>query len=250
MKVIKIKLKNSDVSIGTWMQIPSPDIAEILTHNNFDWIALDLEHGVYNNESILSCVRAIELGNTEPFVRIGEHDEKLIKLCLESGVRGIIIPMVSNAEELKKVISYIHYPSKGSRGVGFSRANLFGQNFTEYFESINEKITIVAQIESKEAVENLDDILKIKDLDAIMVGPYDLSASLGCTGDFQNSLFLETMKLIKEKTLKSNVKMGVHVVKPIEQDLKSAIIEDNKFIAYGIDALFLKYGAQFNVNIS
>lgn len=245
--LVKNKLKNEEVSIGTWMQIPSPEIAEILTSQDFDWIALDVEHGVFSEEQILNCIKSIELGNALPFVRIGEQDEKVIKTCLEAGARGIIIPMISTAEQLRKCISSCFYPPRGTRGVGFSRANLYGKYFDKSLESHNNSLTIVAQIESKEAIENLDEILSVDNLDAIMVGPYDLSASLGAAGNFESSGFQNAIRTITEKVQKTNVKMGVHVVKPIKEDLDLAIKSNNYFVAYGIDALFLENGVGVNL---
>lgn len=241
---IQEKLQSNKASIGTWMQIPSPDVAEILSKSNFDWIAIDLEHGVFNYETLLSCVRSIELGQALPFVRIGEHSEKIIKTSLEAGAKGIIIPMITSAVQLEKLISYCYYPPKGKRGVGFSRASLFGANFQDYFLKHNEQLTIVAQIESLEAVNNLQEIVKVPGLNAILVGPYDLSASIGKPGDFASKDFTDLMTKIGDIVKNSTVRMGMHVVDPVQSKLTQAIDEGNCFIAYGIDALFLQKSAK------
>lgn len=239
---VKDKLKNGQLSLGTWMQIPSPEIAEILTHQSFDWVALDTEHGVFSEEQIIKCIKSIELGNALPFVRVGEKDEKAIKTALEAGARGIIIPMIDSAEQLRECISYCLYPPQGKRGVGFSRANLFGEHFDTSLESHNKSLVIVAQIESVEAVENLDKILLVEGLDAIMVGPFDLSASMGQVGQFENIKFKTTIEQISKKVKESNVRMGIHIVRPNLEDLKKVISNENHFVAYGIDALFISAG--------
>lgn len=227
------------VSIGTWMQINSPSVAEILASNGYDWIAIDAEHGEFSAHDYINIFRAIENHNSKPFVRIpkaGIHD---VKLALDSGAKGIIIPMIENSSQLKQCIDWIFYPPKGKRGVGFSRANLFGKKFENYVKSINDELTIVAQIESINAVEDLDQILGVEGLDAIMVGPYDLSASMGLTADFENPKFKEVIETIENKCKKSNVKMGYHIVQPSKEELQNRIEKGYELIAYGIDALFL-----------
>jgi len=231
---------SNELSIGTWMQLASPSVAEILSSQGFDWIAVDAEHGEYSKHELINIFRAIEVNGVKPYVRIpfgGIHE---VKISLDSGAKGIIIPMVESSSQLKETIDFIFYPPRGKRGVGFSRANSFGQHFNEYLSKINNELVIVAQIENIKAVENLDEILAVDGLSSIMVGPYDLSASMGITGEFDNPVFVETLKSIKEKCLKSDVGLGYHVVEPSASELKSRIDEGYTFIAYGIDTVFLR----------
>lgn len=221
------------------MQLNSPSVAEILAANGFDWIAIDAEHGEFSSHEYINIFRAVEKYNCSPFVRIPVGGIHEVKLALDSGARGIIVPMVESAKQLKEVIDFAMYPPKGKRGVGFSRANLFGKDFKSYVDSINDNVFIVAQIENISAVENINEILAVEGLSAIMVGPYDLSASMGLTAQFEHPDFLATLKKIKEACLKSRVQLGYHVVQPNKDELESKINEGYEFIAYGIDALFL-----------
>ena len=241
---IKRKLKAGQATIGSWMQIPSASVAEIMGKAGYDWVAVDLEHGQFSPQILPDIFRALELGNTVPFARIAQCGPKDIKQALDAGARGIIIPMVESAAQLKRGIEWSFYPPRGLRGVGYSRANLFGKSFESYLEESLENTLIVAQIEHIRAVEALDEILQVDGLDAVMVGPYDLSGSMGLTGRFEDQRFIETMKQISQKARSHNVPMGMHVVKPVFRDLEKAVKEGYQFIAYGIDAVFLWNSAE------
>ena len=236
---IKNKLKNGEVTIGSWMQIPDESVAEIMGSSGYDWIALDLEHGLFSNHQLAGLCRAIELGGSVPFARIAYNHFDEIKKALEAGARGIIIPMVKSAKELDQGIRGAKYPPQGTRGVGYSRANLFGKYFNKNIPRVNDEIIVVAQIEDISALRDLSAILQVKGLDAIMVGPYDLSASMGLTADFSHPEFIKAIDSIKEQALALNIPMGVHIVQPSRQELETRIREGYKFIAYSIDAVFL-----------
>jgi 2-dehydro-3-deoxyglucarate aldolase len=239
------KLKNGEHTIGSWLQISSPDVAEILGNAGYDWVAVDLEHGGFSRSVIKDVFRALELNNTVPVARVAQCSPQNIKEALDAGAQGIILPMIENIEQLENVISWSYYPPKGTRGVGYSRANLFGQNFDEYVEKFSNKVLIIAQIEHINAVANLDDILSVNDLDAIMVGPYDLSGSMGITAQFDHPDFINTMDAIYKKAKQHTIPMGLHIVQPDKELLKEKIKQGYQFIAYGIDAVFL-YNASKN----
>ena len=236
---VKQKLKSGKATIGSWMQIPNSSVAEIMGKAGYDWVAVDLEHGHFSSQILSDIFRALELGNTAPLARIAQCDKKDIKQALDAGAKGIIIPMVESASQLAQGIEWAFYPPKGTRGVGYSRANLFGEAFESYHVESFKNTLIVAQIEHIRAVEDLDGILQVEGLDAIMVGPYDLSGSMGLTGQFEDRRFLDIMEKISQKANSHNVPMGLHVVKPVLSDLEKAVREGYQFIAYGVDAVFL-----------
>ena len=234
------KLKNGEPTIGTWLQIPSPDVAEIIGNAGYDWVVVDLEHGGFSKLVLKDIFRALELNNnTVPLVRVAQTHPKDIKQALDAGAQGVILPMIESKAQLEDGISWSYYPPKGTRGVGYSRANLFGENFDEYIEKFSSKILIVAQIEQINAVTNLDDILSVSDLDAIMVGPYDLSGSMGITGQFDHPDFIKAMDDIFQKARHHAIPMGLHIVQTDKELLKNKIKQGYQFIAYGIDAVFL-----------
>jgi 2-dehydro-3-deoxyglucarate aldolase len=232
------KLKKGESTIGTWLQISSPDVAEILGKAGYDWVAVDLEHGAFSRQILPDMFRALELGGTLPIARVAQANPKDIKQALDAGAQGIILPMIESKAQLEDGISWSYYPPKGTRGVGYARANLFGENFDEYVKKFSSKVLIVAQIEHINAVANLDDILSVKDLDAIMVGPYDLSGSMGITAQFSHPEFIKILDDIFQKARHHSIPMGLHIVQPDKELLADKIKQGYQFIAYGIDAVF------------
>ena len=136
------------------------------------------------------------------------------------------------------------WPPNGLRGVGFSRANLFGKHFDDYLQEAQAPL-LVAMIEHSHAVENLDEILAVKGLDAVFIGPYDLSASLGVTGIFDDPKFLEAMETIRSRCSGHRIPCGIHVVVPDRKELQSRISEGYLFLAFSIDAVFLRISAEY-----
>ena len=238
IKSIRKKLQHDQVSIGTWQQIPHASISEILGKSGYDWVAVDMEHGSVNVDKLPDLFRAIELGGTLPLARIAESKSKDCKQALDAGAGGIIAPMIESAEKLKMVRNACCWPPVGMRGVGFSRANLFGKHFDEYKKEAQSPL-LIAQIEHINAVNNLEEILTVEGLDAIIVGPYDLSASMGITGEFYSKEFIDIMDNIMSLCNKHNVPCGDHVVQPDQKTLEKRIDQGFRFIAFGTDGVFM-----------
>ena len=241
---IRNKLKNRKYSVGSWIQIPSGSIAEIMGQSGYDWVAVDLEHGSISISQLPNLFRAIELGGTLPLARLAQGSAKDCKQALDAGAGGVIIPMIESADQLAEIIDVSRWPPFGKRGVGFSRANLFGKNFSEYSKEAQQPL-VIAMIENVKAVKELDKILSVEGLDAILIGPYDLSASMGITGKFQDERFILAIKSILELCNKRNVSSGIHIVQPDTNILKKRIQEGYKFIAYSIDSVLLIDSAKF-----
>jgi len=235
---IRENLTNGGYSIGSWMQIPHTSIAEIMGQSGYEWVAVDMEHGAISVHQLPDLFRALELGNTLPLVRVAQGKIKDCKQALDAGAGGIIVPMVENAEQLRQVRDATRWPPSGNRGVGFSRANLFGKHFDEYIAEAQQPL-LVAMIEHINAVDELDDILKVEGLDAIMIGPYDLSASMGLTAKFNNQNFIDVIQIIKNKSNRAKIPCGIHIVNPSEDELRKKISDNYNFIAYSIDGVFL-----------
>ena len=238
IKKIRAKLRNHQVTIGTWQQIPHASISEILGQAGYEWVAVDMEHGSIGVADLPNMFRAIELGGALPLARIADSKRKDCKQALDAGAGGIIAPMIENAEQLKKVRNACCWPPTGNRGVGFSRANLFGKNFDSYKNEAQSPL-LIAQIEHINAVKNLENILQLDGLDAIMIGPYDLSASMGITGEFNSKEFNAIMDSIISCCKKYDIPFGDHVVQPNKKNFKKRVNQGFQFLAFSTDSVFL-----------
>lgn len=245
IKKIRENLGAGRASIGSWIQIPHPSIAEIMGQSGYEWVAVDMEHGAIGHHQLPDLFRALELGNTLPLARIAEGTAKECKQALDAGAGGVIVPMVESASQLILVRDACCWPPAGTRGVGFSRANLFGRNFDNYQLEAQSPL-LIAMIEHVRAIEALDEILAVEGLDAILIGPYDLSASMGLTAQFDHPDFCKAMGSIFDKSKIADVPIGVHVVKPNINELNSRISEGFRFVAYSIDSVFLADSAQLD----
>ena len=238
IKVIRERLRDGRASIGSWMQLPHASVAEIMGDAGYDWVAFDMEHGAITIDRLPDLCRALELGNTLPLVRLAHGHPKDCKQALDSGAGGVIVPMVESAEQLRAIGDACRWPPAGTRGVGFSRANLFGKRFKSYQEEAQAPL-LVAMIEHCRGVENLEAILQIEGLDAILVGPYDLSASMDITARFDDPTFVQALRQIREACVRHHKACGIHVVDADAAALQMRVDEGYRFIAYSIDAVFL-----------
>ena len=236
---MKRRLNKKELTIGSWITIGHPTVAEIMAKSGFDWLVVDMEHSALSMAQCQELIRVIDLCRVVPFVRVGANDALLIKQAMDAGAHGVIVPMVNTSEDARKAVSAVKYPPVGKRGVGLARAQGYGTTFREYQEWVEKESMVIVQIETKEAVKNLEDILSVKGVDAFMVGPYDLSGSLGVTGDFESKIMLATIKEINDLAKKKNVSYGYHVVSSDPKFVWKKIKEGCTFIAFGVDFLFL-----------
>ena len=168
LKSLRKKIKNK-TSIGGWMQTTEPMIAALLGKRNFDWIVLDIEHGTFDTSKLQNVFRAIELNNKLPLVRLANHDKKNLGQLFDSGCCGVIIPNITSSKDLENIIKSCSWPPNGSRGVGFSRSNLFGLKFNQY-KKIAQKPFIVAMIENLKALKFKSEFIFYMVLDNIKQG--------------------------------------------------------------------------------
>lgn len=242
IRKIRRKMAAGKASIGSWMQIPHGSIAEILGAAGYDWVAVDMEHGSIGLNQLPDLFRALELGGTLPLVRVAEGAAKECKEVLDAGAGGIIVPNVQSPGQLIAIRDSCCWPPVGKRGVGYSRANLFGKNFHRYAKEAQTPL-LVAMIEDIHAVQKLDSILQVRGLDALLIGPYDLSASMGMTGHLENSQLREVCKTILVLAKTRRVPAGIHVIFPSTEELKKKVKQGYLFLPYSIDSVFLSLGA-------
>jgi len=214
-------------------------VAEIMAKAGFDWLAVDMEHSSLGIRDALEIVRIIDLCGVTPLVRLSVNDSTLIKRVLDGGAQGVIVPLVNTIGDAERAVSACRYPPVGQRGVGLARAQLFGEGFDEYFADNNDKVVVIVQIEHKDAVENIADILNVDGVDGLIIGPYDLSASLGIPGQFDHPRLKESLDRVLSAAQKAGKPAGFHVV---SSDIERSIVkieEGVQFLAYSLDTIVL-----------
>lgn len=247
-RTFKKDLSAKKVSLGCWLTLAHPAIAEIMSNAGFDWIAVDLEHSVININEAEELIRIIDLCGVTPLVRLTSNNEEQIKRVMDAGACGIIVPMVKTVEDVNKAINSIKYPPKGTRGVGLARAQGYGNQFDDYFDWQDENSVVIIQIEHIEAVNNLEELFNISGVDGYIIGPYDLSASMGIPGQFEDQLFLSAMERIKNVASEYKIVGGIHIIEPSNEQLELRVNEGYKFIAYSLDIRMIDTASRSGVN--
>ena len=239
MTGLKERLYNKELTIGSWITLAHPAIAEIMVKAGFDWLVVDLEHSVITIREAEELIRVIDLCGVAPLVRLSANDPIQIKRVMDAGADGVIVPMVNSAEEARKAVESVRYPPDGKRGVGLARAQGYGSNFEQYNEWVNQESIVIVQVEHIKAVENLEAILSTEGVDGFIVGPYDLSGSLGIPGQFDHELMIEAMSKIQTFMSSSSKIPGYHVVEPDVDQLQQRVREGYRFLAYSVDIRML-----------
>jgi len=225
---------NRNSILLSWQQIPHHTISEILCNTNFDGVVLDTEHGCYNNESLYLCIQTITNKNKKCFVRLTEINKTLIRYCLDAGVDGLIFSTVETRKQCEDIHNFCNFPIHGgSRGLGLVRANSWGKDNN----LIGKKPILIAQIETEAAVSNLREITSF-DFDYYLIGPYDLSMSMGIPAQFDNNIFDSKIKQIHDMINKE--KLGFHIPCNVQSQIDK--YEDYGLLALGMDTTLLQEG--------
>ena len=205
----KEKWARGEVTYGSWLSIPSSFSAEIMAHQGFDWVCIDMQHGVSDYQVALTMLQAIGTTDTIPIVRVPWNEPGIIGRVLDAGAMGVIIPMVNSVEEAQAAVAACRYFPNGARSFGPTRATYYAG--TDYFLGANDQVACIPMIETKQAVERIDDILAVPGIDAVYVGPADLSITLGLPPGMANGgAFEEARQLIAKKCSEHGVTAGIH----------------------------------------
>jgi len=236
---LKEKLKNKNLTRGSWITIGHPSIAEIMVKAGFDWLAVDMEHSAITLEQAQTLIQVIELGGCVPLVRVEENNPSLIKRVMDTGAYGVIVPMVNTRDDAIKAVKAVRYPPEGTRGVGLARAQGYGMEFERYKNWVNKESIVIVQIEHIKAVENLEAIFEVEGVDGFIVGPYDLSGSISRPGEFEHAQVKSALRRILGVAKSMNKTAGFHVIYPSLDKLQEKMEEGYKFLAFSLDTLFL-----------
>ncbi len=230
---------------GTWCNLGSSITVEMAGIAGFDWVLLDLEHGVGDQESLVAQVQAAAAATTAPIVRIAWNDPVRFKRVLDLGVSGVMVPYVQTADEAYAAVRAMRYPPDGVRGVAsLTRATGFGTAFADYFDRANRELLTVVQIETPTAVENVDQIAAVDGVDVLFIGPLDLSTALGIQGQYSNPHFLDAVDAVTNAARNHGKASGTLVLDPAMLD--PMVERGMTFIAMGSDGGLVAAGMRAN----
>jgi 2-dehydro-3-deoxyglucarate aldolase len=205
----KERLVRGDTFIGAFVCLPCPESAELLAEIGYDWLVLDTEHGPYGP---LEAQRALQaVGRRCPcVVRVPASDDVWIKKALDIGAAGVLVPMVNTAAVAAQIVRACKYAPAGTRGMGLARAHGYGAGFKDYVAQANDRVAVIVQAEHIEAVDNIETIVRVPGLDAIFVGPYDLSASMGKPGQVSDPDVQSAIRRVRDAALAAGVRLGIY----------------------------------------
>jgi 4-hydroxy-2-oxoheptanedioate aldolase len=234
--------KAGEAAVNGWLAIPNSFSAETMAHQGWDTLTIDLQHGIVDYQAMVTMLQAISTTPTVPLVRVPWLEPGILMKTLDAGAYGVICPMVSTREDAQKLVAYTSYAPRGTRSFGPIRAFLYGG--PDYPTHANDTIVRFAMIETAQALDNLDEILSVEGLDAIYIGPSDLSLALGCAPLFDDvePKVAEAIDHILARAKAHGVVAGIHNGAP-EAALKR-IAKGFQFVTVGSDARLMAAGAQ------
>lgn len=236
---LKSKLAQSEITIGSWITLGHPSIAEIMATAGFDWLVLDMEHSVLELSEIQMLIQVLDMRKCPAIVRLTSNHPDQIKRVMDAGANGIMVPMIKSAADAEAAVQSVYYPPRGKRGVGLARAQGYGAEFQQYRDWLEKNAVIVAMIEHIDAVNAIDSILSVDGIDAYIIGPYDLSGSMGHIGELNHPEVASAIEKVLEAGKRLGKPGGIHVVEPDQEQLRQRIADGFSFIGYGLDIRIL-----------
>lgn len=197
---------------GTMVTLDSAPVVETLCHLGFDWLFVETEHAPLLPDAVQRIVQAA--GTTPCIVRLSRGDEISIKRALDAGAAGIMVPQVNSAAHARLIVSYAKYAPLGSRGIGLNRASKYGLEFADYLANANTGTSVIVQAEHVDAVENIEDICAVEGVDAVLIGPYDLSASMNRTGRLHDPEVVAAIDRVRDVCLAHGRRLGFFGLTP------------------------------------
>ena len=238
---LRQRMRAGETLVGSWINSGSPIIAELMAASGFDFLCVDVEHSAVDLPQTQQLFQAIRSGRPDcaALVRLHGVDYAFVKRYLDAGACGLVAPLVRTQEEAALLVQAAKDPPLGRRGVGFCRAKSYGLRLADECARANEDTFVAVQIEHIDAVNNIDAILGVPGIDAAFIGPYDLTASMGITAQFEHPDYLAARAAILAACHRHAVVPGIHVVPPAPDQVKARIAEGFRFIGYSLDITML-----------
>ena len=240
----KAKLRRGAPAFGGWVMLGHPGVAEVMAGEGFDWLGIDLEHTGIDLPALENICRGVRGSGVDLLVRLHSNDAVLAKRALDLGAGGIIVPNVCSAAEAEAAVRIAKYPPEGVRGAALARCADYGRDFAGYFARHNDDVLVVVMLEHISAVRNVDEILDTPGLDATLIGPYDLSASMELPGQLDHPDVRSAQQRLLDACARHNVPAGIHVVPVDRAQVEERVRQGFRFMALGIDTQFLMHGCR------
>ena len=229
---------------GGWIMTGSPAVAEDMGDEWYDFLGVDMEHTPTGAEGFYRIALAAKGTGCDLLARLPSCDPVLAKQVLDLGAAGIIVPSVNTPAEAAQAVAMARFPPDGIRGASLCRASGFGRRFGEYFAAHNRDVVVVVMLEHIDAVRQADAILATPGLDAALIGPYDLSASMNLAGRLDHPDVQAAQQAILDACRRQKVAAGIHVVPVDPQEVRRRVDAGFRFVACGIDTLFIREGCR------
>ena len=242
-------IREGKPAIGVWMTLCDPGIAVIFAHLGYDWVFVDTEHNFFSDLQLQFIARVLNQSNTAPFFRVRFNDAACIKMALDMGAFGVIVPLIETPDDARRAVSYAKYPPIGARGYGPLRASDFWYCKEDYDRlAFSEEIMLVIQIECARAIEHIDEILHVPGIDGIFIGPSDLSTSMGHHDDPTHPEVQQAFTTVVEAANRVNMPWGTPIGD--EESLRTRLGQGAQLVTYGCDNRFIKAGAAENLAVA
>ena len=236
---LKNRLRTRKRTLAAWTSIGHPSITEIFAQMKVDFVGIDIEHSTISLEQSQRIIETCQAHGVSCLPRIASHNGERIKRLLDAGADGLIVPMVNTASEAEKIVAWSKYPTLGIRNYGVSRAQNYGFEFDSYTKSWNDSSSVIIQIESIEAVKNVESMLANPHIDAAMIGPYDISGSLGIPGQIDHPKVTEACAKVIEVCKKMGKGCGTQVVDPDQASVEAKFGAGFTFVVLSSDIFLM-----------
>lgn len=239
---LKRKLRAGESTFGAWISVGNPDVPDILETLPFDWFVFDTEHSPISMETVSHMIQVLDDDKVAPLVRVGVSDQYLIKQALDMGAHGVVVPLVNSRPDAESAAKFSMYPPRGVRGVAPRKAANYGSTTGEYLRHANDDVILVAQVETAQAVQNVEEILSVKEVDVVFVGPSDLTMSLGLLDNRSDPKLREAMEFVLKKCQEHGKVAGTMALST--EEAKKAVKAGFQFVSLASDMKYLLEGAR------
>jgi 2-keto-3-deoxy-L-rhamnonate aldolase RhmA len=233
------RLRAGETLLGSIIALPCPEVTELFSRAGFDWLFIDTEHAPLD---ALAAQCLLQAARCPCLVRVAAGEEAVIKKALDIGAAGVVVPQVNTAADAERIVRYCKYPPRGSRGVGIVRAQGYGLDFQQYVDSANDNVIVMLQIEHIDAVNNIESIVRVPGVDALMIGPYDLSGTMGKLGRVNDPEVEQAIETVRKACAAAGMKLGIFAA--TAEGMKPYIRKGYTLPIAGMDLMLLAAAAR------